>query len=148
MQPNNSEAVKGWVSSPFVTSDPEGLPKKRVLVVDYDINLTNLLKLSLEMTGLFIVRTENVPHAVIATAEEFLPDLIFLDVMMPGMDGGQLSTLLQSHPTLKSARIVFLTAAATKAEVHERGGTIGGLPFLAKPVTRQEILTCISQQLG
>jgi DNA-binding response OmpR family regulator len=54
----------------------------------------------------------------------------------------------QSHPKLKKVPIVFLTAAATKGEVSARGGKIGGLPFLAKPVELAEVLACLKQHLG
>ena len=116
--------------------------------MDDEAGLTALLKLNLELTGQYEVRTENAPEDVVAAAEEFQPDLIFLDVMMPTMDGGQLAAMLQANPKLKSSRIVFLTAAATKAEVRAGGGMIGGLPFLAKPVSREEILSCITRELG
>lgn len=83
-----------------------------------------------------------------AAAEEFQPDLILLDVMMPGIDGGELASRFQAHPKLKSVPIVFLTAAATKAEVYARGGKVGGLPFLAKPVELSEVVSCLKQQFG
>jgi CheY-like chemotaxis protein len=74
--------------------------------------------------------------------------LILLDVMMPGMDGGELASRIQASPKLKSVPIVFLTAAATKGEVYARGGKVGGLPFLAKPVELSEVLACLEKQLG
>jgi DNA-binding response OmpR family regulator len=49
---------------------------------------------------------------------------------------------------LKGVPIVFLTAAATKKEVYARGGKVGGLPFLAKPVDLAEVLACLEQHLG
>ncbi len=122
--------------------------KKRILVVDDEPGLTRLIKLNLEKSGPYVVRTENEATAVLAAAEEFQPDLILLDVMMPGIDGGELASRLQASPKCKSVPIVFLTAAARKEEVRERGGIIGGLPFLAKPVDVSEIMNCLQQHLG
>jgi CheY-like chemotaxis protein len=122
--------------------------KKRILVVDDEASITRLLKLNLEHTGHYIVRSENDAKAALAAAEEFQPHLILLDVMMPGMDGGELASRIQASPKLKSVPIVFLTAAATKGEVYARGGKVGGLPFLAKPVELSEVLACLEKQLG
>jgi CheY-like chemotaxis protein len=68
--------------------------------------------------------------------------------MMPHMDGGELASRIQEDPGLKEVPIVFLTAAATKGEVYARGGKVGGLPFLAKPVEMTEVLACLKQHLG
>ena len=122
--------------------------KKRILVVDDDISITRLLKLNLEATHRFTVRTENDAKAALAAAEEFQPDLIFLDVLMPDLDGGQLASQFQASSKLKGVPIVFLTAAATKKEVYARGGKVGGLPFLAKPVDLSEVLACLNQHLS
>ncbi len=122
--------------------------KRRILVVDDEASITRLLKLNLEQTSDYEVRAENDAKAALAAAEEFEPDLILLDVMMPGMDGGELASRLQANPKLRPVPIVFLTAAATKGEVYSRGGKVGGLPFLAKPVELAEVVACLKQQLG
>jgi CheY-like chemotaxis protein len=127
---------------------PMSTEKKRILVVDDEASITRLLKLNLEQTNIYEVRTENDALAAVAAAEEFKPHLILLDVMMPGLDGGELASRFQSHPKFKSVPIVFLTAAATKGEVYARGGKVGGLPFLAKPVDLAQILDCLKQHLG
>jgi CheY-like chemotaxis protein len=122
--------------------------KKRILVVDDEPSITRLLKLNLEQTGDYEVATENVSRAALATAEQFEPDLMLLDVMMPGMDGGSLATALQAKPKLKGVPIVFVTAAVTREELRQRRGLVGGQPFLAKPVNLQEVLACVQQQLA
>jgi CheY-like chemotaxis protein len=122
--------------------------KKRILVVDDEPSITRLLKLNLEQTGDYEVATENVSKAALAAAEAFHPDLCLLDVMMPGLDGGNLADQLQASPRLKGVPIVFLTAAVTREEVRTRRGLVGGLPFLAKPVNLQEVRACLEQHLG
>ncbi len=122
--------------------------KKRILVIDDEASITRLLKLNLEQAGNYLVMTENKATTAVSTAETFRPDLILLDVMMPGMDGGEVASLLGSHPRLKTVPIVFLTAAATKGEVRERGGQVGGHPFLAKPVDISEVVACLERHLG
>ena len=122
--------------------------KKRILVVDDEPSITRLLKLNLEQTGDYAVATENVSRAALAAAEQFQPDLMLLDVMMPGMDGGSLATALKASPKLKGVPIVFVTAAVTREELRQRNGQVGGQPFLAKPVNLQEVLACVQQQLA
>ena len=122
--------------------------KKRILVVDDQADVTRMLKLNLEQTNDYEVRMENNSRMALAAAEEFHPDLILLDVVMPGMDGGDLASRLEASPQLKGVPIVFLTAAATKQEASARGGRIGGLPFLAKPVNTAEVVRCLKKYLG
>jgi DNA-binding response OmpR family regulator len=122
--------------------------KKRILVVDDEPSITRLLKLNLEQTNDYVVRTVNDSTTALAAAEEFEPQLILLDVMMPGLDGGELATRFQASEKLNKVPIVFLTATATKGEVSTRGGRVGGLPFLAKPVELTEVVACLKQHLG
>jgi CheY-like chemotaxis protein len=122
--------------------------KKRILVIDDEASITRLLKLNLEETGQYNVRAENEAKAALTAAEQFQPDAILLDVLMPDLDGGELASRLQASPKLKGVPIVFLTAAATKKEVYARGGKVGGLPFLAKPVDLNEVLACLKEQLS
>ena len=124
------------------------IQKKRILLVDDEVTATRLLKLNLEQTNQYVVRTENASAGALAAAVEFQPDLILLDVIMPGMDGGDLASRFLAHPNLKSVPIVFLTAIATKTDVQRGDGRIGGLPFLAKPLDLRELLACLKQHLG
>ncbi len=121
--------------------------KKRILVVDDRTSDTRLLKLYLESTSDYVVREENDAQAAIAAAGEFQPHLILLDVMMPGMDGGELAVCLRANPKLTGVPIVFLTAAVTKAEVTASGGHLGGNSFLAKPVVLAEVVACLKHHL-
>jgi CheY-like chemotaxis protein len=122
--------------------------KKRILVVDDEPTITRLLKLNLEQTGDYEVATENVSRAALAAAEEFEPDLLLLDVVMPDLDGGTLASHLQTSPRLKGVPIVFLTAAVTREEVRARHGLVGGQSFLAKPESLQEVLACLRRHIA
>src|SRR5438477_10668877 len=122
--------------------------KKRILVVDDKASNTRLVKLYLEQTNDYVVRAENDATAALSAAEEFQPHLILLDVMMPGMDGGELAACFQANSKVKAVPIVFLTAAVTKQEVEAGGGRLGGFPFLAKPVVLPEVVACLKHHLG
>ena len=122
--------------------------KKRILVVDDQPQNTRLLKLYLEQTNKYVVKEENNARTAHSTAEEFQPHLILLDVMMPGIGGGELAAGFQASAKLKGVPIVFLTSAVTKQEVDAGGGQLGGFPFLAKPVVLAEVLACLQRHLG
>jgi CheY-like chemotaxis protein len=121
--------------------------KKKILVVDDEVSFTRLLQLNLEQTGEYEVQVVNVSSVAVAQAERFLPDLILLDVMMPGMSGGDLAEHFQKRGSLRHIPIVFLTAAVKKDEVSSHNGIIGGLPFLAKPVDTDELIACIKKYI-
>ncbi len=122
--------------------------KKRILVVDDEAVLTRMVKMNLERTGNYEVRTENQGSLAIQAAREFKPDLIFLDVMMPDMSGDEVSQQLRDDPVLAEIKIVFMTAIVTKAETSEMGGEIGGNEFLAKPVKTEELVATIERVLS
>jgi DNA-binding response OmpR family regulator len=122
--------------------------KHRILVLDDEPGFTRLLKLNLEQTGRYEVQVENRPTEALAAAREFHPDLILLDVMMPGLDGGTLAGYFLNSPPFSGVPIVFLTATVTKEEVSSHGGLIGGLPFLAKPVNMAELVACLEHHLA
>jgi CheY-like chemotaxis protein len=121
--------------------------KKRVLIIDDEASFTRLLKLNLHHTGRYTAEAVNDPAQAVAVAREFSPDVILLDVMMPGMDGGEVAAHIQASPKLKKTPIVFLTAAVKKGEVESCRGYVGGLPFIAKPVDMEEVVGCIEKSL-
>ena len=123
-------------------------PKQHIMIVDDEPSVTRLVRLTLEHTGEYEVREENHPDHALAAAREFRPDLILLDVLMPGLDGGQLASQFKASPHFAKVPIVFLTAAVTHAEVTSHGGLVGGERFLAKPVDIPELVECLHEILG
>ncbi len=122
--------------------------KKRILVVDDEKALTRIIKLNLERTGNYEVRTENMGSMAVPAAKEFKPDLIFLDVMMPDMGGEDVVALLKEDPALSNIALVFLTAIVTKEETQSIETDIGGNLFLAKPVNTKELIATIERVLS
>jgi two-component system, OmpR family, response regulator len=124
------------------------MTKRKILVVDDEGSMTRMLKRNLEATNRYDVRTENSGAAALAAAREFLPDLILLDVMMPGMDGGDVAGKIKEDKLLSHVPIVFLSAIVKKEETQPTGSNIGGLTFLAKPVKLDDLVACIEKHLG
>ena len=122
--------------------------KKRILAVDDQASNTRLVKLYLERSNDYLVREVNDPKAALSAAEEFQPHLILLDLMMPGLDDGDLAACFQANPKLKAVPIVFLTSAITKGEVEASSGRFWGYPFLANPLVLTEVVACLKHHLG
>jgi CheY-like chemotaxis protein len=115
---------------------------KRVLIVDDESGFTRLLKLTLEKTKGYVVREENEGTRAWLAAREFEPDIIFLDVVMPKIDGGEVAQQIRSDPKLARVPVIFLTAIVSS---REGGQEIGGFPFLSKPVSVEAIVRCIEE---
>lgn len=121
------------------------MAKKRILLVDDEKSFTALLKLNLEDTGSYEVRVENWPEDALSAAREFQPNLIFLDIIMPRLPGGNVAAMIKADPTLKDTPIVFLTAAVRKHQVEENDGIICDLPCLAKPASLEMVVEMIEK---
>jgi two-component system phosphate regulon response regulator PhoB len=121
------------------------MAKKRILLVDDEKSLTNLLKLNLEETGNYEVRVENWPEDALEAARQFKPDLILLDIIMPRMPGGNVAAMIDADPQLAGTPIVFLTAAVRKHQVEENEGIISERPCLAKPASVDEVVAMIER---
>ncbi len=122
-------------------SSPAGraTPEARLLVVDDEPNIRELLSASLRYAG-FEVATAADGQQALALADSFRPDLLVLDVMMPGMDGfGVVRRLRQSG---RHTPVLFLTARDA-AEDKVSGLTLGGDDYVTKPFSLDEVLARI-----
>ncbi len=124
------------------------MSKKKVLIVDDEASFTRMLRRNLEATGKYEVKEETSGAHAYTSAQQFQPDLILLDVMMPGMAGGEVAAQILEDEGLGHIPIVFLTAIIQKEETEDTGSDIGGRTFLAKPVKLDDLITCIEEKLG
>lgn len=123
------------------------MEKQRVLLIDDEVSFTSVMKVYLEYTGRFEVRTANQGREGIALAKAFHPELILLDVIMPDMDGGHVAEQCLADPALASVPVIFLTAVVSRQEAKTKAGLIGGQFFIAKPVGGRELLEAIDRYL-
>lgn len=122
--------------------------KKRILLIDDEKDLCFFLKTNLENTGEFDVLVSNRGDEGIELAQREKPDLILLDILMPGMSGDEVAEILLENPATAKIPIIFLTAMVTKEEI---GDVMlkkrGGRNFIAKPITTKEIIAAIKKVL-
>ena len=121
---------------------------KRILIVDNESDLTEVLKISLESLGGFHVHSENDPSRAFAAAREFAPDLIIMDIKMPELDGAGVVIQLKAEAALSETPIVFLTGTVTVPEIGRHGGKIGGLRFLPKTMPFESLVACLKNILS
>ena len=141
--PRESDPDFSWASSIARSGLGE---KRRILIVDNDRESTRLVKILLEKTGRYLVLEENDATKAHQTAQNFRPDLILLDIVMPEIDGGELAAQIEADPLLQRTPVIFLTALVTKAET-KTGLRIQGRPFLAKPISIPELINAIEENL-
>ena len=114
-------------------------PEARILVVDDEPNILELLAASLRFAG-FDVRTAPDGAAALETARTFGPDLLVLDVMMPGLDGFDVLRRLRSSGS--RTPVLFLTARDAP-EDKVQGLTLGGDDYVTKPFSLEEVVARI-----
>jgi len=122
--------------------------RSRILIIDDDPNLSRLVATLLVKLGDHEVCIENRSYAARATAEEFHPDLMLLDVDMPGKDGGQVAAEFQADPRFANVPIIFLTSLISPNEAADDAVMRGGMPFLAKPVNPQALARTVRRLLA
>ena len=109
----------------------------RVLVIDDEAPIRLLCRVNLEAEGMSVLEASDGPSGL-ATAASDTPDVILLDVMMPGLDGwGVAEALLESEDTARIP-IIFLTARAEFRD-RARGLDIGGVDYITKPFNPVEL---------
>lgn len=122
---------------------------RKVLIVDDEAGFTKLLKLNLEKSGEFEVRIENNSMKALASAREFQPDVVLLDVVMPGLDGGDVAAQIQADPALSGTPIVMLTALVSPGETSSDAvAQCGTLVVLPKPVNLEKLTATLREAIG
>jgi len=125
-------------------TDPKAL-KKRVLVVEDDDSIGTMIT---KMLGkAYEVERASDGTQGLAAATRFLPQLVVLDVMMPGIDGYATAQRLRAVPALKNVAIIFLTAKGGPMDV-VKGIQAGARFYLTKPFKMDELLTKVRKALG
>ncbi len=118
---------------------------QKILMVEDDGDIQTVAQLSLEAVGGFTVEVCSGGAEALERVEAFAPDLVLLDVMMPGMDGPTVLKNLRARPTTAHLPVIFMTA---KAQAHEVAAykAMGAIDVISKPfdpmTLPQTIATC------
>ncbi len=127
------------------TPETNGAPGEKILLVeDNKANLQILYDL-LETTGcrLLVARSG---EAALAVTQKTAPDLILLDIMLPGIDGFEVCRRLKSDPATRAIPIIFLSALDETAD-KVRGLALGAVDYVSKPFQAEEVIARVNTHL-
>jgi len=112
--------------------------QKTILVVDDEQDIVDLISYNLSKEGYEVATANNGTDAV-ELAQRLRPDLVILDIMMPGMDGFEVCRALRQDSSLQSMAIVFLTAKAGEID-QILGLELGADDYIQKPISPRVLL--------
>jgi len=120
------------------------LPK--ILVIEDELNIQKLVKANLAASGYQVfVASDGEEGLGLAKLES--PDLILLDLMMPGISGWDVLTALKTNPRVREIPVVIMTASAHKDE-EDKARSMGAVNYLVKPFSADELLRHVKQVVG
>lgn len=125
---------------------PEQPSRKRILIAEDDAAIAALLKRILQQ-NYEVVHAADGPSAIALAAELPPPQLLLLDIMLPGADGYVVASRARSIPRLKKVPIIFLTAKDQPKDV-VRGIQFGARNYILKPFKIDEVVAKIKKALG
>ncbi len=117
-----------------------------VLVVDDEPNIVLSLEFLLKQAG-FRVRMASNGEAALAAIAEDPPDLVLLDVMIPGRDGYAVCQAIRANPAWQGVRVLMLTAKGSEIQ-REKGLSLGADDYVTKPFSTRELVDRIRRMLG
>lgn len=118
------------------------LKTAKVLVVDDEPEITDIVETFLTESG-YTVAVENASTNAIKKAREFRPDVILLDIMMPGQDGYDTCQALKKDPKLAAVPVIFLTGK-DRTDDMGRSFKSGGDMFIKKPFSCERLLEIVN----
>ena len=118
----------------------------RVLVIDDEAPIRLLCRVNLEAEGMAVIEAADGPSGLVK-AREHTPDVVLLDVMMPGLDGWRVAEHLLDDERTNEIPIIFLTARAEFRD-RARGLDIGGVDYVTKPFNPLELAPLVRELLA
>lgn len=104
----------------------------KLLHVEDDADIREIAKMALEISGEFEVVQCDCGEAALERVADFVPDVLLLDMMMPGMTGRQTLERMRENPALADVPAIFMTARAQNSELNELR-SIGATEVISKP---------------
>ena len=117
----------------------------KILIVDDEPSITVPLKFLMEQNQ-FEVMVVHSGEDALAAIENFVPDLVLLDVMLPAVDGFQVCQNLKADPLRKSIKVVFLSAMTRDMDI-AKGNTLGADAYITKPFSNADVVRQVKELL-
>jgi DNA-binding response OmpR family regulator len=117
----------------------------KILIVDDEPSITVPLKFLMEQNR-FEVMVVHSGEDALGAMDDFEPDLVLLDVMMPSIDGFQVCQQLKDNPRRKALKVVFLSALTRDLDI-AKGNTLGADAYITKPFSNAEVVRQVKDLL-
>lgn len=119
---------------------------KKVLIVDDEANIVISLEFLMEQAG-YTVDVARTGDEALAKIAGFTPDLILLDVMLPGINGFDICQRIRQTPAWRHIKVVMLTAKGREVEI-TKGLALGADAYITKPFSTKALLAEVESQLN
>lgn len=119
---------------------------KKVLIIDDEIHIIKIIQYKLNSAGLEVVFAQNGPEGI-KIANEELPNIILLDIMMPAMNGYEVLEHLKENEKTKNIPVVMITAKTQEGD-KQKAEKIGVTAYIFKPFSPQAVLEVVENILG
>ena len=117
----------------------------KILLVDDEPNILVPIEFLMQQQG-FEVRKAYSGQEALDIMSGYKPNVVVLDVMMPGLDGFEVAQRIRKQPGLRHTRILFLTAKGTE-EDRLKGYSTGGEVYMTKPFDNDELIQVVAEML-
>ncbi|MBL7158767.1 MAG: response regulator [Candidatus Omnitrophica bacterium] len=122
------------------------MDKKKILIVEDSPTMRDMVSYRLQASG-YETETASCGEEALKKIKELKPDLVLLDVKMPGMNGFEVCQRSKSDPETKAVPIIFLTTAAQESDII-KGKELGADGYLTKPYDGKELIKEIGRILN
>ena len=141
------EALIAFMKDNNIPPDSLQSGKSKVLVVDDDPEIVELFVDVLERDGRFEVKTASTGYDAGMMTQEFLPDLIILDYMLPDVNGNVVCQTIRSKPEFAQTKIIIVSGVVNQDEINDLLKA-GADEFVKKPFNIEKIIERVGQLLG
>jgi DNA-binding response OmpR family regulator len=118
---------------------------KEILIVDDEPSIVVPIQFLMEQQGYNVIIAENGENAL-DVIFKYKPDLILLDIMLPGIDGYEICEILRLNPLYRDIKIIILTAKGREVEI-AKGMALGADAYITKPFSNAEIVAKVKELL-
>ena len=118
---------------------------KEILIVDDEPSIVVPVQFLMQQQGYTVLVAED-GHDALDMIYKYQPDLVLLDIMLPGIDGYEVCEIVRLNPKLRNVKIIFLTAKGREVEI-AKGLALGADAYITKPFSNAELVAKVKTVL-
>lgn len=118
---------------------------KEILIVDDELDVVVPIQFLMEQQGYSVMIAQRGEDAL-DFIYQYKPDLVLLDIMLPGIDGWQVCEIVRLNPNYRDIKIIFLTAKGRKEEI-AKGLALGADDYITKPFSNADLVAKVKRLL-